>query len=66
MTIFFQKTINSVMQFCRIMFEILIDYINKKTISFLNDVKIKKLKNIFANHEKIAFDICKKALKHIL
>ena len=47
------------------MFKILIDYINKKTMSFLNDVKIKKFKNIFANYEKIAFDIRKKILKHI-
>ena len=32
---------------------------------FLNDVEIKKFKNISANHEKIAFDICKKAFEHI-
>ena len=65
MTIFFQKTINSIMQFCRIMFKILIDYINKKTMLFLNDVEIKKFKNISANYEKIAFNIRKKTLKHI-
>ena len=65
MTIFFQKTINSITQFCKIMFKILIDHINKKTMSFLNNVEIKIFKNIFANHEKIAFDICKKAFKHI-
>ena len=47
------------------MFKILIDHINKKTMSFLNDVEIKKSKNIFANHKKIAFDIRKKTLKHI-
>ena len=52
-------------QFCKIMFRILIDYINKKTMSFLNDVEIKKSKNIFANHKKITFDIRKKTLKHI-
>ena len=52
-------------QFCRIMSKILIDHINKKTMSFLNDVEIKEFKNIFVNHEKIAFDIRKKALKHI-
>ena len=34
-------------------------------MSFLNDVEIKKFKNIFANYKKIAFDIRKKALKHI-
>ena len=65
MTTFFQKTINSVTQFCRIMFKILIDHINKKTMSFLNNVEIKKSKNSFANYEKIAFDIRKKTLKHI-
>ena len=65
MTIFFQKTINLVMQFCKIMFKILIDHINKKTMLFLNDVEIKKFKNIFVNHKKIAFDIRKKAFKHI-
>ena len=62
---FFQKTINSIMQFCWIMFKILINHINKKTMSFLNDVEIKKFKNVFVKHEKIAFDIRKKALKHI-
>ena len=34
-------------------------------MSFLNDVKIKKFKNISANHEKIALDIRKKAFEHI-
>ena len=52
-------------QFCRIMSKILIDYENKKTMSFLNDVEIKKSKNISTNHEKIAFEIRKKALNHI-
>ena len=47
------------------MSKILIDHINKKTMSFLNDVEIKKFKNIFANYKKIAFDIRKKAFKHI-
>ena len=47
------------------MFKILIDYINKKTMSFLNNVEIKKFKNIFANYEKIAFDIRKKTFEHI-
>ena len=65
MMTFFQKTINSMTQFCRIMSKILINHINKKTMSFLNDVEIKKLKKISANHEKIAFDIRKKTLKHI-
>ena len=64
-TIFFQKTINSMTQFCRIMFRILIDHINKKTMFFLNDVEIKEFKNIFANHKKIAFEIRKKAFEHI-
>ena len=65
MTIFFQKAINFVTQFCRIMFKILIDYINKKAMLFLNDVNIKESKNISANYKKITCDICKKALKHI-
>ena len=52
-------------QFCRIMSKILINYINKKTMSFLNDVKIKKFKNVFVNYKKIVFDIRKKTLKHI-
>ena len=34
-------------------------------MSFLNNVEIKEFENISANYEKIAFDICKKALKHI-
>ena len=65
MMIFFQKIINSVTQFCKIMFKILIDYINKKTMSFLNDVEIKKFKNIFASYKEIAFDIRKKTVKYI-
>ena len=32
---------------------------------FLNDVEIKKFNNVFANHEKIASEICKKVLKYI-
>ena len=47
------------------MFKIPIDHINKNTMLFLNDVEIKKSKNIFANHEKIAFDIRKKTFEHI-
>ena len=47
------------------MFKILIDYINKKAMSFLNNVDIKESKNISANHEKIGFNIRKKALKYI-
>ena len=47
------------------MFKILINYINKKTMSFLNDVEIKNFKNISANYKKIAFDIRKKTFKHI-
>ena len=66
MTTFFQKAIDSITQFCKIMFRILIDYINKKAISFLSYVDIKKFKNISANHEKITFDIRKKVLKYIL
>ena len=34
-------------------------------MSFLNDVEIKKFKKIFANYEKIAFNIRKKIFKHI-
>ena len=34
-------------------------------MSFLNDVEIKKFKNVFVKHEKIAFDIRKKTLKYI-
>ena len=34
-------------------------------MSFLNNVKIKKFKNVFVNYEKIAFNIRKKTLKHI-
>ena len=66
MTIFFfQKTINSITQFCQIMIRILIDHINKKTMSFLNNIEIKKFKNVSVNYKKIAFDIRKKVLKHI-
>ena len=64
MTVFFQKAINSVTQFVRIIIWILIKYISRITF-FFDDVDIKKSQNIFENHEKILFKIRKKIFDHI-
>ena len=65
MTILPQKVINSMTQFMKIITRILIDYISKWAMPFLNDIEIKKSKDIAVNHEQIAFEIRRKILKHI-
>ena len=64
MTILFQKIINFVAQFVRIIIRIFCDYIFDKAKFFFDDIEIKKLKTIY-NDEKIIFDICKYMTKHI-
>ena len=64
MTILFQKIINSVAQFMRIIIRIFRDYIFDKIKFFFDDIEIKKSKTIY-NDETIIFNICKYMTKHI-
>ena len=65
MTIFSQKTINSVTQFVKIITRILMNHISRIAF-FFDDVNVKKFQNIFENHKKILFKIRKKIFKHIV
>ena len=64
MTILFQKIINSVAQFVRIIIRIFRDYIFDKIKFFFDNIEIKKLKTIY-NDEKITSSICKYMTKYI-
>ena len=63
-TIFFKKTINFVMQFVKIIIQILMNYISRITF-FFDNVNVKKFQNIFENHKKILFEIWKKIFEHV-
>ena len=64
MTILFQKIINFVAQFVRIIIRIFRDHIFDKIRFFFDNIEIKKSKTIY-NDEKIIFNIRKYMTKHI-
>ena len=65
MTIFFQKAINSVGQFMRIITRILMKHIFRVTLPFMDDIGVKGPKNTSENNEEVATRIKKKVLEHI-
>ena len=64
MIILFQKIINFVTQFVKIIIWILINHISRVTF-FFDDISVKELQNIFENYKKILFKIRKKVFEHI-
>jgi hypothetical protein len=64
MTTIFMKTINSVIQFVRIVNKIIVDHVFHHALSFVNDIEMKKSK-ITYNDEFIVFEIRRYVMKHI-
>jgi hypothetical protein len=64
MTTIFMKAINFVTQFVRMIYKIIVDHVFHHALSFVDDIKIKKLKTTY-NNEFILFEIRRYVIKHI-
>ncbi len=58
------KTINSMIQFVRVVNKIIIDHVSHHAFFFVDDIEVKKLK-IKYNNEFILFEIRRYVMKHI-